>query len=59
MKKVKTKNFIDEIYSPPPRRKYPTNKKLSDHIEEIWSKDLADMIDYKFQIIKVIDTYSS
>ena len=28
-------------------RKYPTNKIVYDHIDEIWSIDLADMIDYR------------
>ena len=47
MKKKLTKLFIDEIYSKPPRRNYPTNKIVYNHIDEIWSIDLADMIDYK------------
>ena len=47
MKKDLTKIFIDEIYSKPPRRNYPTNKIIYNHIDEIWSIDLADMIDYK------------
>ena len=47
MKRDLTKIFIDEIYSTPPRKKYPTNKIIYNHIEEIWSIDLADMIDYK------------
>ena len=42
-----TKIFIDEIYSKPPRRNYPTNKLTYNYIDEIWSIDLADMIDYK------------
>ena len=42
-----TKIFIDEIYSKPPMRNYPTNKIVKNHIDEIWSIDLADMIDYK------------
>ena len=47
MKKDLTKVFIDEIYSKPPRRNYPINKVIYNHIDEIWSIDLADMIDYK------------
>ena len=42
-----TKIFVDEIYSKPPMRNYPTNKIVYNHIDEIWSVDLADMIDYK------------
>ena len=41
------KSFIDEIYTTPPRKVYPTNKIIYNHIDEIWSFDLADMIDYK------------
>ena len=46
-KKDLTRIFIDEIYSKPPPRKYPTNKIIYNHIDEIWFIDLADMIDYK------------
>ena len=41
------KTFVDQIYSKPPIRNYPTKKVLYNHIDEIWSIDLADMIDYK------------
>ena len=41
------KIFIDEIYSRAPLRNYPTKKIVYSHIDEIWSSDLADMIDYK------------
>ena len=47
MKRDLTKIFLDEIYSKPPKRNYPTNKIEYNHIYEIWSIDLADMIDYK------------
>ena len=64
-KKDITKIFIDEIYSKPPRKKYPTNKITYNHIDEIWSIDLADMIDNKISnnkgfryIFVVIDNYS-
>ena len=59
------KIFVDEIYSKPPKRKYPTNEIVYNHIDEIWSIDLADMIDYKISnnkgyryIFIVIDNYS-
>ena len=59
------KIFIDEIYSKPPRRNYPTNNIVYNHIDEIWSIDLADMIDYKTSnnkgfryIIIIIDNFS-
>ena len=47
MKKDLTKIFIDEIYSKPSRKNYETNKIIYNHIDEIWSMDLAEMIDYK------------
>ena len=47
MKKDLTKIFIDEIYSKPPIKNYPTNKIVYNNINEIWSIDLADMNDYK------------
>ena len=46
-KKDNIKTFIDEIYTTPPKKKYPTRKIVYNHIDEIWSIDLADMIDYK------------
>ena len=47
MKKDLTKIFIDEIYSTPPRKNFPTNKIVYNYIDEIWSTDLADFSDYK------------
>ena len=65
IKKDLTKIFIDEIYSTPPRKNYPTNKIIYNHIDQIWSIDLADMIDYKISnnkgfryIFIVIDNFS-
>ena len=65
MKKDLTKIFLDEIYSTPPRKNYPTNKIIYNRIDEIWSIDLADMIDYKISnnkgfryIFIIIDNYS-
>ena len=56
---------VDEIYSKPPIKNYPTNKIVYNHIDEIWSIDLADMIDYKISnnkgyryIFIIIDNYS-
>ena len=60
-----TKIFIDEIYSTPPKKNYPTNKIIHKHIDEIWSIDLADMIDYKISnnkgfryIFIIVDNFS-
>ena len=47
MKKDLIKIFTDEIYSPPPNRNYETTKIIYNHINGIWSIDLADMIVYK------------
>ena len=37
MKKDLTKTFINEIYSKPPLRNYPTNKILIKSIDDKWS----------------------
>ena len=47
MKKDLTKILIIEIYSKALRKKYETNKIILNHIDETWSIDLADLIDYK------------
>ena len=47
VKRDLTKIFIDEIYSTPHRKNYPTNKIVYNHVDEIWSIDLADFSDYK------------
>ena len=39
--------FLDEIYFKPPKKIYPTKKIAYNQIDEIWSIDSADMIDYK------------
>ena len=46
-KKNLIKIFINEIYSSPPKKNYPTNKLIYIHIDEIWSFDLADFSDCK------------
>ena len=51
-KKDLIKVFIDEIYSTPPKKTYPTNKIVKNHIDEVWSIGLADMFDYKISIKK-------
>ena len=47
LKKDNIETFFDEIFSKPPKRNYPTLKIFYNHIDEVWSIDLADMIDYK------------
>ena len=46
-KKDLIKTFIDEIYSSPPKKNYPTNKIVYNDIDETWIINLADMVDYK------------
>ena len=65
IKRDLTKIFIDEIYSKPPRRNYPTNKIIYNHVDDIWSIDLADFSDYKTSnnkgyryIFIIIDNFS-
>ena len=65
VKRVLTKKFIDENYSKPPVRNYPNNKIIYNHIDEIWSIDLADFSDYKTSnterfrcIFDIIDNFS-
>ena len=65
IKKDLTKKFFHEIYTTPPKKNYPSNKIIYNHIDEIWSIDLADMIDYKISnnkgyryIFIIIDNYS-
>ena len=47
MKNDLTTKFIDEIHSNAPKKNYPIKKIISNHIDEIWSIDLADFSDYK------------
>ena len=59
------KILFDEIYSKLPKKTYETNRILYNHIDEIWSIDLADSTDYKISNIKgfgyifvIIDSFS-
>ena len=40
------KIFINEIYSKPPKKNYPTNKTDVYQIDDIWSLDVLDLKDY-------------
>ena len=58
------KTSIDEIYSSPPKKSFPTNKTVYIHIDEIWSIDLAGFLDYKTsnnkrykQIFVILDNF--
>ena len=46
MSQKNIKIFINEIYSKPPRKYYPTNKTDVYHIDDIWSLDILDLKDY-------------
>ena len=59
------KIFIDEIYSRPPNKNYETNKTMIKSIDDTWSSDLLDMIDYGPKnnrgyryILVVVDNFS-
>ena len=65
LKKYNIKIFINEVYSKPPKKNYETNKVIYNHIDEIRSIDLVDMINYKTSnnkgfryIFVIIDKYS-
>ena len=52
-----TKTLIDEIYSKAPHKNNPTNKIIYNHINEIWSIDLADFSDYRSSNNKYLDNF--
>ena len=65
MKRDLKKIFIDEIYSIPPRKNYPTNKTIIKSIDDTWSSDFLDMNDYGIKnnksyryILAVVDIFS-
>ena len=46
MSQKNIKIFINEIYSKPPKKYYPTNKTDVYYIDDIWSLDILDLKDY-------------
>ena len=59
------KIFINEIYSKPPRRNYPTNKTDVYHIDDIWNLDILDLKEYGPEnnrnhryVLVIIDNFS-
>ena len=59
------KIFINEIYSKPPRKYYPTNKTDVYYTDDIWSLDILDLKDYGFEnnrnyryVLVIIDNFS-
>ena len=65
MKKKLIKTFINEIYSKPQLRNYPTNKIIYNHIDEIRFIGLSDFSDYEtsnnkgfIYIFIIVDNFS-
>ena len=59
------RNFINEIYSKPPKDYYATNKTDVYHIDDIWSLDILDLKDYGPEnnkgyryVLVIIDNFS-
>ena len=52
-----TKIFMDEIYSKPPENKFPTSRKLFNHIDELWNIDLMDMSDHEVSSDKGVNYF--
>ena len=59
------KIFINEIYSKPPKKYYPTNKTDVYHIDDIWSLEILDLKDYGTEnnrgyryVLVIIDNFS-
>ena len=59
------KIFINEIYSKPPKKYYPTNKTDVFHIDDTWSLDILDIKEYGPEnnrgyryVLVVIDNFS-
>ena len=59
------KLFINEIYSKPPKKNYPTNKTDVHYIDDIWSLDILDLKDYGSEnnrgyryVLVIIDNFS-
>ena len=59
------KRFINQIYSKPPKKYYPTNKTDVYHIDDIWSLDILDLKDYGPEnnrgyryVLVIIDNFS-
>ena len=59
------KTFINEIYSKPPKKYYPTNKTDVYHIDDTWSLDILDLKDYGSKnnrgyryVLVIVDNFS-
>ena len=52
------KLIINEIYSKPPKKNYPTNKTDVYHIDDTWSLDILNLKTLVLKTIEDIDTSS-
>ena len=59
------KIFVNEIYSKPPKKNYPTNRTHVHHFDDIWSLDVLDLKDYGpenirryIYVLVIIDMFS-
>ena len=66
MKKELFRTFLMKYILNQQRKNNPTNKMVCNHIDEIWSIDLADMVDHKIlnnkgfrYIFVIIDNFSN
>ena len=66
MTRKSNKIFVNEIYSKPPKKYYPTNKTDIYHIDDIWSLDILDLKDHGPEnsrgfryLLVIIDNFSS
>ena len=57
IKKDLIKIFLDERYIEPPRKKYPTNKILYNHLDKSGVLISLIWLTIKFQITKDLDIY--
>ena len=65
MTRKNIKIFINEIYSKPPKKNYPTNKTDVYHIDDIWSLAILDLKDFGLEnnrgyryVLVIIDNFS-
>ena len=65
MTRKKTKIFMNEIYSKPPKKNYAKNKTDVYHIDDIWSLDILDLKNYGPEnnrgyryVLVIIDNFS-
>ena len=65
MSQKNIKIFINEIYSKPPRKSYPTNKSDVHHFDDTWSLDILHLKDYGPEnnrgyryVLVIIDNFS-